>query len=87
MIVARKDRTIRYFDFTQRYLPDEILNSGDMNQTLEDYHDWHLKRRINSVDFSGTNEVTRCLAFRILRQPRETLLSKGWKMQLKSIRF
>ncbi len=51
LIVARKDRTIRYFDFTQRYLPDEILNSGDMNQTLEDYHDWHLKRRINSVGF------------------------------------
>lgn len=39
----------RYFDLIERLLPEEILMAGDPNQTEEQYHDWHVLRRVGGL--------------------------------------
>jgi len=49
LIVARKEKNLRYFDYASKYIPEHIYTSDDPNTSMTDYHDWHLKRRINSI--------------------------------------
>ena len=49
LIVVKKDRNIRYFDYAAKYIPESLYNSDDPNETMEEYQQWHLKRRINSI--------------------------------------
>src|SRR6056297_79113 len=49
LIVARKEKNLRYFDYASKHIPHAIYQRDDPNTSLEDYHDWHLKRRINSI--------------------------------------
>jgi len=49
LIVARKERNLRFFDYADKYIPSVLYTAEDPNATLEDYHDWHLKRRIDSI--------------------------------------
>lgn len=49
--------TRRYFDLIKRLLPPAILEHGDPNDTLEDYQNWHVLRRVASLGLahaSGT---------------------------------
>lgn len=49
LIVARKEKNLRYFDYASKHIPEHIYTAIDPNTSLTDYHDWHLKRRINSI--------------------------------------
>ena len=49
LIVSRKEKNLRYFDYASKYIPEHIYTSDDPNTSMTDYHDWHLKRRINSI--------------------------------------
>ncbi|HOO31525.1 MAG TPA: winged helix DNA-binding domain-containing protein [Thermotogota bacterium] len=49
LIVERKERTIRYFDFTENLIPSDLLTAEDPNKTIEEYLDWHLHRRLNGI--------------------------------------
>lgn len=49
LIVARKEKNLRYFDYTSKHIPEQIYTADDPNPSIADYHDWHLKRRINSI--------------------------------------
>jgi len=49
--------TRRYFDLIERLLPPAVLERGDPHETLEDYQNWHVLRRVASVGLahaSGT---------------------------------
>jgi len=49
LIVVKKEKNLRYFDYASKYIPEHIYTADDPNSSIADYHDWHLKRRINSV--------------------------------------
>ena len=49
LIVHHKKGVRRYFDRIEKYLPAEILNAPDPNETEEAYHEWLVLRRIKSV--------------------------------------
>lgn len=49
LIVHHSTGKRKYYDFSKNHLPEETLQAPDPNKTLEDYHDWHVKRRIKSL--------------------------------------
>lgn len=49
LIVHHKTRTRKFYDFSARYLPEDLLQALDPNPTEEEYQDWYLLRRIGSI--------------------------------------
>jgi len=49
LIVHHKVHTRKVYDFASRRLPEALLSAPDPNATEEQYHDWHVCRRIGSV--------------------------------------
>lgn len=49
LIVARKEKNLRYFDYAAKHIPPDIFNADDPHSSQEKYHEWHVKRRINSI--------------------------------------
>lgn len=47
--IHHRVRTRRYFDLIERLLPAEIVSALDPFATLEEYHDWHVLRRIGGL--------------------------------------
>ena len=50
LCVAGKHGTQKYFDLTQRVIPNENLQWDD-NMTMEEFLEWYVERRIQSVGF------------------------------------
>ncbi len=48
--VVYKRGTQKYFDLTERVLESKDLQ-GDLNMTIEDFLEWYIERRIQSVGF------------------------------------
>ena len=49
LIVARKEKNLRYFDYAAKHIPADIFMADDPHSSQEAYHEWHVKRRINSI--------------------------------------
>ncbi|MBC7961003.1 MAG: AlkZ family DNA glycosylase, partial [Vallitaleaceae bacterium] len=49
LIVHNKVGTRRLYDFAHKHLPLELMEQPDPNPSIEAYHEWHVKRRINAV--------------------------------------
>lgn len=51
--------TRRYFDLVERLLPADLLERDDPFASQEDYHDWHVLRRIGSMGLAhpGSGEA------------------------------
>ena len=49
LIICSKTNARKLYDFADKHIPKEILNMEDPNKTLENYHDWHVLRRIGAV--------------------------------------
>lgn len=49
VIVHHKVGTKRFFDFAENHLPADVLAAPEPNITMEEYYQWHMKRRIGSV--------------------------------------
>jgi uncharacterized protein len=49
LIIHHKIHTRKVYDFATRHIPESILKSCDPNISLEQYHDWHVQRRIGGV--------------------------------------
>jgi uncharacterized protein len=49
LVVHHRVHTRKYYDFTYRHLPGEILQAPEPNPSEESYQDWHVHRRIGSV--------------------------------------
>jgi uncharacterized protein YcaQ len=53
--VHHKVNTRRVFDLIERLVPTKILDQEDPNQSDQDYHDWHILRRIGSKGLAASN--------------------------------
>lgn len=49
LVIHHRVHTRKMYDFAHRCLPEELLLTPDPNETIEQYHDWHVHRRIGSV--------------------------------------
>lgn len=49
LIIHHKIGTRKVYDFTEKYLPSELLSMPDPNITIEHYFEWKVKRRIGAV--------------------------------------
>ena len=49
LIVHSKVHTRKVYDLANRHIPEELLSAPDQHKTEEEYHDWHVLRRIGSV--------------------------------------
>jgi uncharacterized protein YcaQ len=49
LVVHHKVNTRKYYDFTQRCLPSELINTTDPNLDDESFHDWYVHRRIGGL--------------------------------------
>jgi uncharacterized protein YcaQ len=49
LIIHSKVHTRKVYDLASRHIPKELLSASDPHETEEEYHDWHILRRIGSV--------------------------------------
>ena len=49
LIIHHKVHTRKVYDLASRHIPEDILTAPDPHETIEQYHDWHVLRRIGSV--------------------------------------
>ena len=49
LAIHHKVHTRKMYDFAHQCLPEELLQTPDPNETIDQYHDWHVLRRIGSV--------------------------------------
>jgi hypothetical protein len=49
LVIHHKVHTRKVYDFAHRHVPEELLSAPDPNETVEQYHDWHILRRIGSI--------------------------------------
>lgn len=47
--IHHRVHTRRYYDYTSKLLPAELLSASDPNTTLESHFDWYVLRRIGSI--------------------------------------
>jgi len=49
LVIHHRVHTRRVYDLASRHIPEEILNAPDPHRTQEEYHDWHVSRRIGGI--------------------------------------
>lgn len=49
VVIHHKEGTRKYYDLSRRHLPAAVLEADDPNPTEDEYHDWHVLRRIGAV--------------------------------------
>ena len=49
LIIYNKIGSRKVYDFTEKYLSDDILLTSDPNKTQQEYYKWYVKRRISSI--------------------------------------
>jgi uncharacterized protein YcaQ len=49
LIVHHKVNTRKVYDFAHKHIPHQILSAPDPNETIEQYHEWYVQRRVGSV--------------------------------------
>ena len=49
LVIHHKVHTRKFYDLASRHIPADILSAPDPHPTQEEYHDWHVLRRIRGV--------------------------------------
>jgi len=49
LVIHHKVGVRKVYDLAERHLPDVLVSAPEPNSKEEDYHDWHVHRRIGSV--------------------------------------
>ncbi|OGO77204.1 MAG: hypothetical protein A2Y23_04910, partial [Clostridiales bacterium GWB2_37_7] len=49
LIICSKASSRKIYDYAHKHIAREILDMDDPNKTLQQYHDWHVLRRIGAV--------------------------------------
>jgi len=49
LIIHHKVHTRKVYDLAIRHIPEEVLSAPDPHSTQEQYHDWHVLRRIGGI--------------------------------------
>ncbi len=57
LIIHHKLHTRRYYDLASRHIPEEIINAPDPHQRQEEYHDWHVLRRIGGMGLAWVSHA------------------------------
>ena len=85
LLIFNKKGSRKYYDFTEKHIPSELLTSDDPNLTIQQYHDWYVKRRISSIGMlwkrsgdawlgiKGMNAIQRKDAFSRLLKKKEII--------------
>lgn len=67
--IADRIGSRRIFEITENLLPGEILQQVDPNLTLEDYHDWHVLRRIGGIGLARLGSSEYWLGIQYMKTP------------------
>jgi uncharacterized protein YcaQ len=59
----------RIYDLTERLMPPNILEQPDPNATLEEYHDWHVLRRIGGLGLAQAGSSEYWLGIQHMKSP------------------
>jgi uncharacterized protein YcaQ len=73
LVVHHKTNTRKYYDLAQRHIPVEILQSPDPNQSIRQYQDWHVLRRIGSVGLLWNRSGETWLGLLGVKSPQRTV--------------
>ena len=81
--ISRRVGSRRIYDLIEHLVPPKVLATQDPNQTLDDYHDWHVLRRIGSVGLVESGSSDFWLGIQHAKAPQRAgaiarLLAKGW---------
>ena len=49
LIIHHKVGTRKVYDFAENHLPDDISSMPDPNSSMEEYFEWHVRRRIGAI--------------------------------------
>jgi uncharacterized protein YcaQ len=49
VVIHHRVHTRKVYDFASRHIPQKLLSASDPNKTDEQYHDWHILRRIGGI--------------------------------------
>jgi uncharacterized protein YcaQ len=69
--ISHRVNTRRSFDLIENLVPEEILAADDPNQSEEDYHDWHLHRRVGSMGLAAASSGEHWLGITNLRLAKD----------------
>lgn len=80
--IADRVGSRRIFDLTEKLLPADLLRQPEPNPTLEDYHDWHVFRRIGGLGLARSGASEYWLGIQHMKAPErkislERLLKNG----------
>ena len=53
LLIHHRVGTRRFFDLTERLLPEEVISAPDPNQTVEEYQNWHVLRRVGGLGLAN----------------------------------
>ena len=49
LVIHHRNGTRKFYDLAGRCMPENLMRRSDPNTTEEDYHRWHIRRRIDSI--------------------------------------
>jgi uncharacterized protein YcaQ len=55
VLVHHRVGSRRVFDLTERLIPPSLISSADPNETMKDYQEWHVLRRIGGLGLANTS--------------------------------
>lgn len=67
--IADRIGSRRIFDITENLLPARILRQTDPNPTLEEYHNWHVLRRIGGLGLARLGASEYWLGIQYMKTP------------------
>lgn len=67
--IHHKIGTRRIFERIENLLPESLIKSPDPNKTLQDYHDWHVHRRVGSMGLATLRSAEYWLGIRGMKSP------------------
>jgi uncharacterized protein len=81
LIICNKASSRKVYDFAHKHLPQQILDMDNPNKTLQEYHDWHVLRRIGAVGLLWNKSSDAWLGIKEMKAPErneaiERLLNK-----------
>ncbi len=85
LVIHHRVHTRRFYDLAERHIPRGLLSTPDPHSSVEDYHDWHILRRLRGIgllwarsgdawlEIIGAKTPERCRALTRLHEGRKVL--------------
>lgn len=59
----------RFFDLVERLFPPDVVSAADPNETLDQYHEWHVLRRIGGLGLVQASSSDYWLGIQYMKSP------------------